>query len=92
MSSQIPYRFCYKNWERTETESAKIFLNSKERKTLSKINQITLENLLTQAMANFRFNKILIMHAHALNDLTQLDPKDVVSAGGKLIIGSPYNN
>jgi hypothetical protein len=32
------------------------------------------------------------MHAHALNDLTQLDPKDVVSAGGKLMIGSPYNN
>jgi hypothetical protein len=92
MSSQIPCRFCYNNWERIETESAKIFLNSKERKTLSKINQITLENLLTQAMANFRFNKILIMHAHALNDLTQLDPKDVVSAGGKLIIGSPYNN
>jgi hypothetical protein len=40
----------------------------------------------------FRFNKILIMHAHALKDLTQLDPKDVVSVGGKLIIGSPYNN
>jgi hypothetical protein len=38
------------------------------------------------------FNKILITHAHALNDLTQLDPKDVVSASGKLIIGSPYNN
>jgi hypothetical protein len=32
------------------------------------------------------------MHAHALNDPTQLDPKDVVSAGGKLTIGSPYNN
>jgi hypothetical protein len=76
----------------TETESARIFLNSKERKTLSKINQFTLEKLLKQAMANFRFNKILIMHAHALNDLTQLDPKDVVSDGGKLVIGSPYNN
>jgi hypothetical protein len=32
------------------------------------------------------------MHAHVLNDLTQLEPKDVVSAGGKLIIGSSYNN
>jgi hypothetical protein len=32
------------------------------------------------------------MHADALNDLTQLDPKDVVIAGGKLIVGSPYNN
>jgi hypothetical protein len=32
------------------------------------------------------------MHAHTLNDLTQLDPKDVVSVDGKLIIGSPYNN
>jgi hypothetical protein len=32
------------------------------------------------------------MNAHVLNDLTQKDPKDVVSAGGKLIIGSPYNN
>jgi hypothetical protein len=36
--------------------------------------------------------KILIMNAHELNDLTQLDPKDIVSAGGKLIIGSPYSN
>jgi hypothetical protein len=32
------------------------------------------------------------MHAHALNDLTPMDPKDVVIAGGKLIVGSPYNN
>jgi hypothetical protein len=32
------------------------------------------------------------MHAHVLNELTQLDPQDVVSAGGKLILGSPYNN
>jgi hypothetical protein len=32
------------------------------------------------------------MYAHALNDLTPMDPKDVVSAGGKLKIGSPYNN
>jgi hypothetical protein len=32
------------------------------------------------------------MNAHVLNVLNQLDPKDVVSAGGKLIIGSPYNN
>jgi hypothetical protein len=75
----------------TETESTKIFLNSKERKTLSMIKQFTLEKLFKQLGTNFRFNKILIMHAHALNDLTQLDPKDVVSAGGKLIIGSPNN-
>jgi hypothetical protein len=32
------------------------------------------------------------MNAHVLNDLTNMDPKDVVSAGGKLINGSPYNN
>jgi hypothetical protein len=32
------------------------------------------------------------MNAHVLNDLTHIDPKDVVSADGKLIIGSPYNN
>jgi hypothetical protein len=32
------------------------------------------------------------MNAHVLNDLKHMDPKDVVSAGGKLIIGSPYNN
>jgi hypothetical protein len=32
------------------------------------------------------------MREHALNDHTQMDPKDVVSAGGKLIVGSPYNN
>jgi hypothetical protein len=53
---------------------------------------ITLATLLKHLRVNFRFIKILIMHAHALNDLTQLDPKDVVSAGGKLLIGSPYNN
>jgi hypothetical protein len=76
----------------TETESARIFLNSQERKILSKIKQFTLEKWFKQLGTNFRFIKILIMHAHALNDLTQMDPKDVVSAGGKLIIGSPYNN
>jgi hypothetical protein len=76
----------------TETESARIFLSSKERKTLSKIKQFTLEKWFKQRGTNFRFIKILIMHAHALNDLTPKDPKDVVSAGGKLIIGSPYNN
>jgi hypothetical protein len=76
----------------TETESAKIFLNSKERKTLLKIKQFTLAKLFKHLRVNFRFVKILIMHAHALNGLTQLDPKDVVSAGGKLMIGSPYNN
>jgi hypothetical protein len=32
------------------------------------------------------------MNAHILNDLTHMDTKYVVSAGGKLIIGSPYNN
>jgi hypothetical protein len=48
--------------------------------------------LLKQAITNFRFNKILIMKAHILNDLTHMDPNDVVSAGGNLIIGSPYNN
>jgi hypothetical protein len=56
------------------------------------IKQFTLEKWFKQLGTNFRFIKILIMHAHALNDLTQMDPKDVVSAGGKLIIGSPYNN
>jgi hypothetical protein len=76
----------------TRTESARNFLNSKERKTLSKITHSLWKNLSQQAITHFRFNKILIMNAHALNDLTQLDPKDVVSAGGKLIIGSPYNN
>jgi hypothetical protein len=92
MPIQIPYRFGYKNWEATETESAQIFLNSKERKILSKIKQFTLEKWFKLLGTNFRFIKILIMHAHALNALTQMDPKDVVSAGGKLIIGSPYNN
>jgi hypothetical protein len=38
------------------------------------------------------FSRFLIMHAPALYDFTQMDLKDVVSAGGKLIIGSPYNN
>jgi hypothetical protein len=33
------------------------------------------------------------MHANVLNVLTHMDPKkDVVSASGKLIIGSPDNN
>jgi hypothetical protein len=32
------------------------------------------------------------MNAHALNDLTPMDLEDVVSAGGKLMIGSSYNN
>jgi hypothetical protein len=53
-----------------ETESAKNFLNSKERKTLSTIKKFTLEKLFKQLGTNFRFNKILIMHAHALYDLT----------------------
>jgi hypothetical protein len=53
---------------------------------------IYLEKLFKQLGTNFRFNKILIMHAHVLNDLTHMDPKDVVTAGGKLIVNSPYNN
>jgi hypothetical protein len=32
------------------------------------------------------------MNAHVLNDLTHMDANDVVSVGGKLINGSPYNN
>jgi hypothetical protein len=76
----------------TGTESARIFLNSKERKTLPKIKQFTLDKLSKQLRVNFKFIKILIMHVYVLNDLTQMDPKDVVSASGKLIIGSPYNN
>jgi hypothetical protein len=32
------------------------------------------------------------MNAHVLNDLTHMDTEDVVSAGGKLIIGFPYKN
>jgi hypothetical protein len=44
MSSQIPYRFGYKNREMTATESAGNFLRSKKRKTLSKINQFPLKN------------------------------------------------
>jgi hypothetical protein len=76
----------------TETESARIFLNSQKGKSSSKIKQFTLATLFKHLRVNFRFIKILIMHTHALNDLTQLNPKDVVRAGGKLIIGSPYNN
>jgi hypothetical protein len=71
-----------------ETDSARNFLRSKERKTLSKIKHSPKEKLLNKKGPIFRFNKILIMNAHTLN----MDPKDVVSAGGKLIIGSPYNN
>jgi hypothetical protein len=63
-----------------------------KRGTLSKIKQFTLEKLFKQARTNFRFNMILIMNAHILNDLTHMDTEDVASAGGKLIIGSPYNN
>jgi hypothetical protein len=46
MSSQIPYRFGCKNCEMTEAESANIFLNAKERKTLSKIKQFTLRKII----------------------------------------------
>jgi hypothetical protein len=38
-------------------------------KTLSKIKQSTLEKLFMQLGTNFRFIKILIMHAHVLHDL-----------------------
>jgi hypothetical protein len=53
----------------TGTESARIFLNSKERKTLPSIKQFTLDKLFKQLRVNFRFIKILIMHALALYDL-----------------------
>jgi hypothetical protein len=76
----------------TETESARNFLSPKERKTLAKIKQSPWKIYPNKQLPIFRFIKILVMNAHTLNDLTQLDPKDVVSAGGKLIIGSPYNN
>jgi phosphate starvation-inducible protein PhoH len=92
MSSKIPYRFGYKKREMTATESARVLLKIKREETLSKIKQSPKEKLLKQANTTFRFNKILIMNEHALNDLTHMDPKDVVSASGKLITGSPYNN
>jgi hypothetical protein len=66
------------------TESARIFLIYDQPNYL--------EKLFKQLGTNFRFNKILIMNAHALSDLPHMDPKDVVSVGGKLIIGSPYIN
>jgi hypothetical protein len=59
---------------------------------MQKSGNLTLAKLFKQLGTNFRLIKILIMHAHALYDLTQMDPKDVVSAFDKLIIGSPYNN
>jgi hypothetical protein len=65
---------------------------SKERKLYLRSSIHPRKRLFKQLRTNFRFNRILIMNAHALNDLTHMDPKDVVSAGGKLIIGSPYNN
>jgi hypothetical protein len=40
----------------------------------------------------FRFNKILIMNADVLTTSHTWIQRDVVSVGGKLIIGSPYNN
>jgi hypothetical protein len=68
------------------------FPKLKREENLIQDQAISLEKLSHEAITNFRFIKILIMNAHVLNDLTQLDPKDVVSVGGKLIIGSPYNN
>jgi hypothetical protein len=55
------------------------------------IKQFTQDKLFKQLRLNFRFIKILIMHAHALYDLPTRF-KHVFSAGGKVIIGSPYNN
>jgi hypothetical protein len=46
MSSQILYRFGYKNWEMTGTESARIFLNSKEGKNLNYDQPIYLEKII----------------------------------------------
>jgi hypothetical protein len=64
----------------------------REEKPYLRTSNHSRKKLLKQARTNFRFNKILIMNAHVLNDLTHMDTKDIVSAGGKLINGSPYNN
>jgi hypothetical protein len=76
----------------TATESARNFLRSKERKPYLRSSNHPRKNYSNKQRPNFRFNKILIMNAHVLNVLTHMDPKGVVSAGGKLIVGSPYNN
>jgi hypothetical protein len=51
------------------------FPKIKERENLISDQAITIEKLFKQARANFRFNKILIMNAHALNDLTHMESK-----------------
>jgi hypothetical protein len=76
----------------TATESAKIFLRSKRGKTYLRSSNHPRKIIQASKYQIFRFNQILIMNAHVLKDLTYMDTKDVVSAGGKLIIGSPYNN
>jgi hypothetical protein len=75
MSSQIPHRFGSKNYEMTATESARNFLRSKERITISKIKQSPQETLLKHAITNFRFDKIFNHDAHVLNVLTHMDHK-----------------
>jgi hypothetical protein len=72
-------------------ESARNFLRSKERKPYLRSSNHPRKNYSNKQKPNFRFNKILIMNAHVLYDLTQWIQKDAVSAGGKLIVGSPYN-
>jgi hypothetical protein len=61
MSSHIHHIFGSNNYEMTTTESARNFLRSKERITLSKIKQSPYELLLKNAKTNFKFNQILIM-------------------------------
>jgi hypothetical protein len=73
------------------TESARNFLRSKERKPYLRSSNHPRKNYSNKQKPNFRFNKILIMNAHVLYDLTQWIQKDAVSASGKLIVGSPYN-
>jgi hypothetical protein len=73
------------------TESARNFLRSKERKPYLRSSNHPRKNYSNKQKPNFRFNKILIMNAHVLYDLTQWIQKDAVSADGKLIVGSPYN-
>jgi hypothetical protein len=76
----------------TTIESARNLLRSKERKPYLRSSNHLRKNYSNMQKPNFRFNKILIMNAHVLNNLTQWIQKDAVSAGGKLIVGSPYNN
>jgi hypothetical protein len=61
--------------EKWQKQNVSEICQKSKRGTLSKIRQFTLGKLSQQAVTNFWFIKILIMHAHSLNDLTQLDPK-----------------